>query len=101
MEIETADGSRGNDTFPPSWGPAPGTPYSGERRAWIASHIASAPVRRRSRTMSGAEALAKADYLAGKRDLERNAHLALFRAESLARNPEFAMQRVTHLALKR
>jgi hypothetical protein len=97
--VEYANGPRSSD-FPRSWGEPPGDPYSDERRAWIARHIHNAPTRR-GRTMSGAEAMAKVDALKGRSHLERNARLALFKAESLARSSEFALQRATHLALKR
>jgi hypothetical protein len=34
--VEYAAGGR--DDFPRSWGPAPGTPYSEERTAWVRRH---------------------------------------------------------------
>jgi hypothetical protein len=95
--IEYANRTRGADSLPPGWGEPPSE--KSQRSAWILKNIHTAPTRS-SHPRSAEAALAKADYLAGKRDLRRDAHLALWRAEELARSSTIALALATHLALR-
>ena len=38
--LETSDGARGANTFPPDWGRPPGTRWSEERALWITTNVA-------------------------------------------------------------
>jgi hypothetical protein len=97
-KIETADGDRGNRSFPASWGVPPDGQFSAERAAWVARHIHNAP---RAARNSAEAALRKAQALAGSnRSHERNARLALHRDESVARDSAAALRYANHLALR-
>ena len=47
--VETADGSRGQGTFPAEWGRPPGGQFSEERAAWVARHVRLTPLVARRR----------------------------------------------------
>src|SRR4051812_10170150 len=96
--IETAAGER-RDSFPTSWGVPPGAPFSSERAAWVARNIhqACARVPVRGTTGNSSEAALKKALSLKAGSLERNAHLALWRVESLARDSGAALRYATHL----